>query len=145
MVLVAEAAIAGQSLTQLKTVLRLPNDLSLLRTPYKSFQHLLYVNITSIELNTNQAIISDINRPLHQIYIDLLKEAYGVDHRSVDFHASNAANIINDYLNGETRQYGQKIVSFDDLDEAQVLLVSSIFFRGQWKVWCETHTVSLSI
>lgn len=135
MVLVAEAAIAGQSLTQLQTVLRLPNDLSLLRAPYKSFQHLLFVNITSIELNTNQAIISDINRPLHQIYVKLLKDSYSVAHRSVDFHASNAGNIINDYLNGETRQHDQKIVGFDDLDGAQVLLVSSIFFRGQWKVW----------
>lgn len=136
MVLIAEAAANGQSLAQLRTVLRLPNDLSLLRAPYKSFQHLLYVNITSIELNINQAIISDTNRPLHQIYIDLLESSYDVDHLSVDFHALNAATVINDYLNDETRQHGRKLIKFEDLDEAQVLLVSSIFFRGQWKVYC---------
>lgn len=135
MVLIAEAAANGQSLAQLRTVLRLPNDLSLLRAPYKSFQHLLYVNITSIELNINQAIISDTNRPLHQIYIDLLESSYDVDHLSVDFHALNAATVINDYLNDETRQHGRKLIKFEDLDEAQVLLVSSIFFRGQWKVY----------
>lgn len=143
MVLIAEAAAPGQSLAQLQTVLRLPNDLSLLRTPYKSFQHLLYVNITSIELNVQQAVISDTNRPLHQLYINLLRDSYAVDHLSVDFRASNAANIINKYLNDETRQNGRKIVQFDDLDEAQVLLVSSIFFRGQWKVWFEVECLNL--
>lgn len=143
MVLIAEAAAPGQSLAQLQTVLRLPNDLSLLRTPYKSFQHLLYVNITSIELNVQQAIISDTNRPLHQLYINLLRDSYAVDHLSVDFRASNAAKIINKYLNDETRQHGRKIVRFDDLDEAQVLLVSSIFFRGQWKVWFDFECLNL--
>lgn len=142
MVLIAEAAASGQSLVQLHTVLRLPNDLSSLRTPYKSFQHLLYVNITSIELNINQAIISDTNRPLDQNYIDLLKNSYDVDHFAVDFHALNAAMVINAYLNHESRQHGRKLIKFGDLDEAQVVLVSSMFFRGQWKVWLESFNVA---
>lgn len=133
LVLIAEGA-TDQSLKQLRTVLRLPNDLSLLRTPYRSFQHLLYVNITSIELRVNQALISDTNRPLHQLYINLLQRSYGVDNIPVDFHAPNAVNIINDYINDKTHQHGQKIVKLEDFNEAQVLLVSTIFFRGQWKV-----------
>lgn len=134
MVLIAEAAADDQSLAKLQAVLRLPSDLSLLRIPYKSFQHLLYVNVTSIELNVNQALISDINRPLNQKYIDLLKNSYAVDQLSVNFRAPNAANIINDYINREIYQRGQQIVKAENLDDAQVLLVSTIFFKGQWKV-----------
>lgn len=134
MVLIAEAAASGQSLAKLQAVLRLPNDLSLLRAPYKSFQHLLYVNITSIELNVKQALISDINRPLHQKYVHLLKNSYEVDHLSVDFRAANATNIINDYMNDKIHQHGQRIVKVENLDDSQVLFTSSIFFRGRWKV-----------
>lgn len=134
MVLVAEGA-NDQSLGQLQKVLRLPNDLSDLRIAYKHFQRLLLVNTSTVQLAVNQALFSDINRPLENEYANTLSYDYEADHIPVNFQVpAFAAKRINDHISYRTQNKIQNVVNPEDLLEAQLLLTSSIFFKGQWKV-----------
>lgn len=134
MVLIAEGA-TDESYAQLKKVLRLPNDLVSLRTPYRSYQRLLLSNTDAVELALNHALFSDINRPIEYGYENILKNNYEADYVSVNFRApNNATKVINDYINKQTHGKIQTVVTPDDLIDSQLLLTSSIFFKGQWKV-----------
>lgn len=134
MVLVAEGA-TDQSYHQLRKVLRLPNDLVSLRTPYRSYQRVLLSSSSSVELAINLALFSDTNRLLKHDYLHILQSDYEADHLSVNFFAPNDATIvINEHISNRTHGKIQNVVKPDDLSDSQLLLTSSIFFRGQWKV-----------
>lgn len=139
MVLLAEGA-TDQTLDQLKKVLRLPNDLTQLRTAYNGIQNRLQTNTTAIELTANHALFSNIDYPIDNKYISTLTRAYRVEHLPVNFqNTSIAASTINDYIHIRTQGRIEHVVNPDDLIDIQLLLASSIFFRGQWKV-CANFT-----
>lgn len=134
LILTAEGA-DGNTYTQLQQVLRLPEDLSYLRMAYKHIQKSLNVNTTNVEVAINQALFSDVNRPVDYDYAYKLENNYQAEHMPVNFHnADDAMNQINDYVNKQTHGKIRKIVNKDDLSEAQMLMISALFFRGQWKV-----------
>lgn len=137
MVLIAEGA-TDETLVQLKNVLHLPDDLTHLRAAYNDIQHRLQTNTTSIELTVNHALFSNINYIIDNKYIDTLSKIYRVEHVPVNFQIkSDAATTINDYISIRTQGRIKNIVHPEDLIDIQLLLSSSIFFRGQWKV-CST-------
>lgn len=134
LILTAEGA-DGNTYTQLQQVLRLPEDLSYLRMAYKHIQKSLNVNTSNVEVAINQALFSDLNRPVDHEYAYKLENNYEAEHVPINFHnAVDATNQINDYVNKQTHGKIRKIVNKDDLSEAQMLMISAIFFRGQWKV-----------
>lgn len=134
LVLQAEGA-AGNTYSQLQKVLRLPEDLSYLRMAYKQIQRSLDVNTTTVEVAVNQALFSDQNRPVDPDYAYKLDNIYEADHLPVDFHNSpDTFNRINKYVSEKTHGKIPRIVNMDDLNEAQMILISAIFFKGQWKV-----------
>lgn len=134
LVLTAEGA-DGDTYNQLQQVLRLPEDLSYLRMAYKHIQKSLNVNTSNVEVAINQALFSDINRPIESEYSYKLDNNYDAEHMPVNFHnADEAYNRINQYVSDQTRGKIRKIVNKDDLNDAQILLISALFFRGQWKV-----------
>lgn len=134
MLLVAEGA-ADQSFVQLEKVLRLPKDLNYLRNAYKDFQRLLLVNTTTVELAVNQALFSDVNRPVENNYARILEQGYEADHLPVNYRApAQAVKSINDHISFRTQGKIQNVVKPEDLNDAQLLLTSAIYFKGQWKV-----------
>lgn len=134
MMLIAEGA-AGQSFTQMEKILHLPKELKYVRTAYKEFQRLLVVNTSTIELAVNQAIFSDLNNPIDQGYGNILENDYEAEHVRVNFLDKNKAiKTINDHISVSTRGKIQNVIKPDDLTDAQLLLISSIFFKGQWSV-----------
>lgn len=134
MVLLAEGA-DGDSFTQMEKTLHLPNELTYLRTAYRSFQRLLVVNTSTIELAVNQALFSDLNRPISDNYAIILGNDYEADHMPLNFHEpKSAVKIINDHISERTRGKIQNVIKADDLTDAQLLLTSTIYFKGQWKV-----------
>lgn len=103
MLLIAEGA-SDQSLAQMSKVLRLPDDMNLLRTAYKDFQRLLLVNTTTVQLAVNQAIFSDINRPLQNDFVSVLKNDYEADHLAVNFRVPPVAvDTINNHISARTQ------------------------------------------
>lgn len=134
LVLTAEGA-EGDTYNQLQQVLRLPEDLSYLRMAYKHIQKSLNVNTSNVEVAINQALFSDINRPVENDYAYKLDNNYDAEHVPVNFHNMDAAyNQINEYVSNQTRGKIRKIINKDDLSDAQMILISALFFRGQWKV-----------
>lgn len=140
MVLLAEGA-TDQTLNQLKTVLHLPDDLTQLRTAYYDIQQRLRTNTRAIEFTSNAAIFSNINYRIDNKYVDTLSHAYDVEHVPVNFqNTSIAATQINDYIRIRTQGLIENVVQPDDLTDIQLLMSSSIFFRGQWKVCSKRYS-----
>lgn len=134
LILQAEGA-DGNTLKQLQQVLRLPEDLTYLRMSYRQIDKSLNVNTSSVEVAANQVLFSDKNRPVDFDYAYKLDNYYTVDHFPVDFHNTvDTCNKINNYVNEKTHGRIAKIVNMDDLRDAQMLQISTLFFRGQWKV-----------
>lgn len=134
LVLLAEGA-GGDTYKQMETVLNLPPELTYVRTAYKAFQRTLNVNTTTVELAVDQAIYTDIHRPIYSHYADILVKDYEADHMTVDFRdAGIAVKSINEHVAQETRGKITEIVKETDLKNTQLLLTSAIYFKGQWKV-----------
>lgn len=134
MILLAEGAV-DESFKQLEETLHLPKDLTYLRSAYREFGRLLVVNTSTVELAVNQAIFSDTNRPIEDNYAHILETDYQADHVPVDYRsASEAVKTINEHIKRKTRGKIQNVFKSEDLEEAQLILTSAIFFRGQWKV-----------
>lgn len=140
MVLLAEGA-SDQTLDQLKNVLHLPNDLTQLRTAYYEIQQRLRTNTTAIEVTSNAAMFSNVNYHIDDKFVSTLARAYRVEHIPVNFqNTSTAAVTINDYIRIRTQGRIENVVQPGDLIDIQLLLSSSIFFRGQWKVCSFLHS-----
>lgn len=134
LVLEAEGA-DGDTLKQLQTVLRLPPELSYLRAAYSSIQDALIVNTSTVELSVNQVLFTDLNRPVDYEYQYRLENVYRADQHAVNFEDSNDAyNTINGYINDRSHGKIKRIVNYEDLRDAQMMLISAIYFKGQWKV-----------
>lgn len=98
---------------------------------YKIFR----VNTTTIELAVEQVMFSDKNRPVERDYEDKLLRVYEADIVPIDFHDNTAAYYdINDYVEAKTHGKISKIVQPEDLLDLQMVLISAIFFKGEWKV-----------
>lgn len=134
LVLQAEGA-SGNTLAQLQKVLRLPPNLEHLRLAYSEVQNELVVNTSTVELSVSQVLFTDLNRPVDSEYQYILENFYRAEHPAVDFHnPTQAHQQINDYVNDKSRGKIKRIVNIDDLKDAQMMLISAIFFKGQWKV-----------
>lgn len=134
LVLLAEGA-DGETRKQMKAVLHLPDELTHVRTAYKGFQRTLNVSTPTIELAVNQAIFTDTNRPIKTVYADILTTAYEADHTTVNFRdVANATKMINNHVQIKTRGKIAEIVTETDLKNAQLVLTSAIYFKGQWTV-----------
>lgn len=134
LLLLAEGS-SGQTYEQLATVLRLPQDLTKIRRVYKYLQSAFEQNNTAIELNTNQVLFCDINRPVDIDFQDKLENTYEADYFPVNFvEQHEAVNRINKYVSEKVKGKIDRIVEPGDLYDANMILVSAIFFQGRWKV-----------
>lgn len=135
MTLITEGA-TEESYAQLKKTLNLPNDLTQLRTAYKQFQHYLSANTNAIQIDANLAVFSDRNRQVENNYLNVLENEYGAKHLPVDFRSpSVAAKDINDLISLQTHGKIRDVVKPNDISNSpRLLLTSSVFFKGAWKV-----------
>lgn len=126
---------SGRTYEQLATTLRLPPDLTRIRTVYKYLQSALSENNTAIELSTNQVLFCDINRPIDIDFQEMLEQIYEADYFPLNFiEQNNAVEKINNYVRENTKGQIDRIIETSDLNAAQMVLVSAIFFQGRWKV-----------
>lgn len=126
---------AGRTYEQLANVLRLPADLSRIRMIYKYLHSAFVENNTAIELNVNQVLFCDLNRPIDIDFEQILEQTYDADYYPVNFiDTVGTANTINSYVRANTNGKIDRIIETDDLKDAYMVLVSAIFFQGQWRV-----------
>lgn len=134
LLLLAEGS-SGDTYEQLATVLRLPPDLTKIRRVYKYLQSAFEQNNTAIALTTNQVLFCDINRPVDIDFQDKLEHTYEADYFPINFiDRFDAVNKINSYVREKVKGKIDRIVEPSDLNNTNMVLVSAIFFQGQWKV-----------
>jgi serine protease inhibitor len=80
-------------------------------------------------------MFSDVNRPVKNDFSQAIQVNYGAYLDSVDFTDKwAAAQKINQYVKNSTNNRIRQIINQEDLNDAQLMLLSAIYFRGQWKV-----------
>lgn len=134
LILMVEGA-SGNTLAELHQTLRINQDTTFIREAYKRINAALKVNTTTVQVSTLQALFPDRNRPVDRDYEDTIERIYQAALVPINFQNSNeAASIVNDFVKTSTRNLIKQLVYPEDLSEAQMILVSAIFFRGQWTV-----------
>lgn len=115
--------------------MRLPNDLTVLRREFSQYQNFLQIKTPTIELLAGQALFSDLNRPIDPAYGTRLFNDYRADHIPVNFNNPPSAAVdINNYISHRTNGKIHSLIKPEDLIDAHLLLTSTIFFKGKWKV-----------
>lgn len=135
LVVLSEGA-AGNTYTQLEDVLRLPSDLTHVRMLYKHLITGFAMKTKKIELHTNQVIFSDQMRLVDFKFQSKLENYYNADYVSVNLSNIVETNDqINNYVSQRTHGKFNNVFDLDDLSAAQMLLISTIYFKGTWKVF----------
>ncbi|XP_037939189.1 serine protease inhibitor 77Ba [Teleopsis dalmanni] len=125
---------AGNTLNELRKTLHIDTDQQALRNAFSVVQKYLTINTNTIEVASLQAVFSDINQPVDRDFESVIERYYGSVIITTDFHdVVSTFNLINKLVKEATRGLINHTVSSKDLENANSFLVSSLFFKGQWK------------
>lgn len=93
-------------------------------------------------MTTNQIIYSDRNRPLDRDFESTVETFYKTEEVSVDFSDIRTTyKQINDHIRQATHGRIEKIINVEDLKDATLILASTIFFKGMWRMpFNRSHT-----
>lgn len=91
------------------------------------------VNTNTIEVASVQALYTDKSSPIKSSYRDAV-QSYGVQPVEVDFYDPESVRLINDASNRTTRGLIPYTVLPQQIVGAKMFMMSSLFFKGQWKV-----------
>jgi len=133
--IIAEGA-RGETARQLEDVLHIPSldNKDLFRRNYKSLTKYLTQQSNGVQLDVNSAIFATLDEKLNRTYQQLTKYYYGAEIIPTDFkNLVKSVNVINAYVAGATKNRIQNFVKIDDVIQAQILMVSTLFFKGQWR------------
>ncbi|XP_023034535.2 serine protease inhibitor 77Ba-like isoform X1 [Drosophila willistoni] len=123
----------GSTYQQLRQALRINVDDEQLRAVYQVWSQYLNVKTSTIEVASLQAVYTDSHSPLKSSYRDVVKN-YNVQPIEVDFYSRQSVIQINEDTNRSTRGLIPYTVLPQDVVGAKMFLLSSLFFKGQWKL-----------
>ncbi|KAK5639320.1 hypothetical protein RI129_011812 [Pyrocoelia pectoralis] len=125
----------GATAQQLEQVLGLPSNKEPFRRNYKSFTKYLQQKTEDVQLDLNGAIFTTKEQNLNRAYQTLVKSFYGVDIMPTNFtNLKEAVTMINAYVSQATKNRIRNFVKLDDVINAEIMLVSTLFFKGRWKI-----------
>lgn len=109
---------------------------SVLYEEFHKYRKLSMIQTPSVELLSSQSIFIDQHRPQDIRYIDSLQRKFKVKLETMDFEDTvSAARLINNHVVNQTRGKIASVVQPQFLVNAKMVLTSSIYFNGKWKVW----------
>lgn len=114
----------------------LPAIMSVWLSNYNNILHIfLSINTNTVEVTSFQAIFPDLNKPTNRTYQSILRKYYETDVVQVNYRQTlEAQSHINGYVAKATKGMIDYLVNERDLLDAHLVLISTIFFKGQWKV-----------
>lgn len=131
---IAEGA-TDDTLKQIGAAIRVqPKAKDRVKKEYQDLAKWLQVNTTTVELQKFNALFVDKKNGALR---DFQEDAKGYDTRmiSVNFTESErTSSLMNALINSVTRGRIPTLVSSEDLDNANLLLLSALYFKGQWTV-----------
>lgn len=122
----------GETYKQLRQALRINVEDEKLRGAYKVWSSFLNTSTPTIEVATLQAIYTDKDYPIKNNYRNAIQN-YNVQPVEVDFYSPDSVLRINEDANRTTRGLIQYTILPQDVYGARMCLLSSLFFKGQWK------------
>ncbi|EDV40057.2 uncharacterized protein Dana_GF10328 [Drosophila ananassae] len=131
MVLLYEGA-GGETYNQLRRALRINVEDEKLRGIYQIWSSFLNTNTHTVEVASLQAVYTDTSYPLKSSYRTVIQN-YNVQPVEVDFYNKDTVHLINEATNRTTRGLIPYTVLPQDIYGAKMFLLSSLFFKGQWK------------
>lgn len=135
MLLILNEGATGITHEQLTKVLHLPKDLSKIRHVYKFLQHAFTEENSAIELISKQILFSDVNRPINIEFEHDVEHTYEADYFPVNFQDQiGTVQKINNYVRQKVKGKITDVIDASVLSEAQMVLISVLFFQGQWEV-----------
>lgn len=85
-------------------------------------------------------MFTDQKKPIGRAFLRHLKNDYQADHVAVNFaDLPTAFYTINDYVAEKTDGRMKRVVNSSDLKNPTLLLISAIYFKGQWTVSFDAH------
>lgn len=126
---------SGQTYEQLANILQLPEELTKIRNAFRDFQQIITDDSAAIELNMNQILFSDVNRPIDIGFQGKLELFYGTDIYPISYtKASQTVDEINDYIRSKTNGKIDRFIEANQLSLSLLMPVSTTIFHGKWKV-----------
>ncbi|KAL9905711.1 serine protease inhibitor 77Ba-like isoform X1 [Glossina fuscipes] len=133
LLLLTEGAV-GNTLKELRDTLHIDHDQQVIRAAYRQIASYLTVNTTTIEVASFNALFTDVNKPVNRDYEIVVERVYGSALIPVDYQdVNNTFTKINDDISKATRGLLPYTVTPQDFKEANLLLISSLYFKGQWR------------
>jgi len=134
LLLLTEAA-SGKSLTQLRTTLHIQDEDQLaLRGAFNEVQKYLQLKTPTIQVATLQALFIDIHECVDQSYKRVVESCYGGKVESLRFDQTQfTPNYVKNIVEAATNKLITYQLNPEDLKEASLIMVSSLYFSGQWK------------
>lgn len=120
---------------QLMQAMNLPIKSNGLYDEFRKYQQFSMINTPTVEILSRQTVFADPYRPQDTQYINSLQRNYNVDLQPVDFaNPELAAKKINNYVDNYTHGRITSVVQPQFLINTRMVLSSTIYFNGKWKV-----------
>ncbi|KAH8305846.1 hypothetical protein KR059_012775, partial [Drosophila kikkawai] len=123
---------SGETYNQLRKALRINVEDEKLRGVYRVWSSLLNTKTSTIEVASLQAVYTDKDYPIKDTYRNAIQN-YNVEPMEVDFYDQDTYHLINEATNRTTRGLIPYTILPQDIYGAKMFLLSSLFFKGQWK------------
>lgn len=132
---VAAGGSDNNTLKQLKSVLRLPDDMMYIPLVLEDIRDIFDMDAEKIESYRGHAIFSNQNHRMRDEFKNKLHDTYNLDYHLIDLDDTiSSFNEINGYISNTTSGAIRYIVRYEDLDDKQMLMISANHFEGQWQV-----------
>ncbi|XP_017061195.2 serine protease inhibitor 42Dd-like [Drosophila ficusphila] len=127
-------AAGGKTAWEIENTLKLPSDRKAVAEKYNE----LIENIEGREkvatlYLANRIYVVD-NYRINPGYNEMVRESFKAEAKSLNVNdPSQAAAIVNKWVNETTRRKIDKLVTEDDVSSSLVMLLNAIYFKGQWQ------------
>lgn len=86
-----------------------------------------------VKLYTANSIWFEKDFVIEESFTDVVEKSYSASVFNKDFKKAETANEINSWVNNATEQKITKVIDKRALSDSVMLLISAIYFKGQWK------------
>lgn len=86
-------------------------------------------------MGTYQGLFTDINKPVHRDFENIIEQDYNSQLIAVNFQDINETfTKINEYVSRATNGLISHTVNPQDFVDPHLIMISSLYFKGQWRV-----------
>lgn len=105
-----------------------------LNNGYKNLLTYLNNGITDVELNINNSIWYKKGKDIKQEFLTTNRDDFSAHIACLDFRDKEAANIINQWIDGATKGKIDKMIDPPIPADVIMYLINAIYFKGQWTI-----------